>query len=97
MTVDPRYNGDYVSYALQASPSQSYIREWTRGAAVKGINIRDLRRLRLPSPPAQVQSEIAAALRTLDSKISAEAARATALDALFNALLRDLMTGQARV
>ena len=97
VTVDPRYNGDYVSYALQASPSQSYIREWTRGAAVKGINIRDLRRLRLPSPPAQVQSEIAAALRTLDSKISAEAARATALDALFNALLRDLMTGQARV
>ena len=97
VTVDPRFDRDYIALALRSSPSQSYIREWTRGAAVKGINLRDLRQLSLPLPPRPIQSEIAGAQRSVESKISAELGRSAALDILFKALMGDLMTGRVRV
>jgi len=51
----------------------------------------------IPLPPLPEQRAIAEALRAVDRKIEAEQARRQALEALFRALLHDLMTARRRL
>lgn len=49
--VDSRW----ILYALRSAPIQQTIRSEALGAAVKGVNIRDVRRYRVPLPPLEEQ------------------------------------------
>jgi type I restriction enzyme S subunit len=55
-----------------------------------------LREKSFPKPSLPEQRAIAGTLRTVDRKIEAEESRKRALEGLFKALLRHLMTGKAR-
>lgn len=60
----------YVYQALQSSDLQTQIRDHIVGQAVKGINIRDVKRLKLLLPTdLQAQKYIAELLRTQDTAI----------------------------
>ena len=56
-----------------------------------------VQQLVIPLPPLPEQRAIAEALRAVDRKIEAEQARRQALEALFRALLHDLMTARRRL
>jgi type I restriction enzyme, S subunit len=51
-------NEMFFSYAIGSQRAQKWLLEETKGVAYTGINIRDLRRLPLPTPPMEEQEEI---------------------------------------
>jgi type I restriction enzyme S subunit len=57
---------DFVRLALSSTQVQRFIRDHTVGQAVKGINVRDVRRIPLPLPPLPVQRRIVDALILLE-------------------------------
>lgn len=69
----------------------------SRAVGQSSINQGKLKALQVPIPSYEEQVEIAAQLATLDTKLSAEEARWTALNNLFQSLLYHLMTGKVRI
>jgi len=65
--------------------------------AITNINQGNLRAMPIPCPPISIQSNIADTISTIDNKLMVETQRKTALEALFNSLLHQLMTGKVRV
>jgi len=61
------------------------------------VDIRAFFNLPIPLPPLFEQCEIARILQTVDRKIEVEEQRKAALEALFKALLHDLMTARRRL
>jgi type I restriction enzyme S subunit len=59
ISLDPRICAEYVRFILLAEPTQSRIRKAVRGAAIKGINIGDVRAIQIPLPSIEEQLEIA--------------------------------------
>ena len=49
---------DYIRFALSAPMTQKIISDLTKGAALKQINIEDLRKLPIPLPPLSIQHHI---------------------------------------
>lgn len=60
-------DGRFLEQALQSAPIQAQIRHHTVGQAVKGINVRDVRRLRIARPPIGEQLAIADILDSADA------------------------------
>lgn len=56
--VGPRrgVEGRWLAYALRSSQAQAQIARVATGAGVKGVNIRDLKRVRIPLPDKAVQA-----------------------------------------
>ncbi len=67
------------------------------GSTFPNISKSQLNGYKVPSPPIDEQHQIAHILQTADAKIAAEQDRRAALQALFNSLLQELMTGKLRV
>jgi type I restriction enzyme, S subunit len=88
---------DYIYTVLQSPDLQRQIREHTRGQAVKGINIGDVRRLRLPLPSYKEQKMIATTARSFAECREAMAANLNALRTLKRALASHLLSGEIRV
>jgi len=88
---------DFLIQYLRSEDAQDFIASWTRGAAVKGINLRELRQLPVPCPSQSVQRGINDLLGAVDQKTTAEEARRDALATLFDSLLNDLMAARLRV
>jgi type I restriction enzyme S subunit len=61
------------------------------------INTQILRKVMLPRPPLQEQQEIVHAVEGVQGTLAAHQNRMRALDALFQTLLHNLMTGKVRV
>lgn len=97
ITPSGSFDRDFLAYWLQSEMSQQYIREWTRGAAVKGINIRELRQLSVPRLSIAHQRDLASSLSAIDRKLVAEVHQGDAVRELFRSLLHELMMGQTRV
>lgn len=97
ITPNPSFDRDFLAFWLQSEVSQKYITDWTRGAAVKGINLRELRQLPVPRLPIARQRELATNLLKFDRKLAAEKQERHALDGLFKSLLHELMTGRTRL
>jgi len=76
--IDP----EWLRFALLSDPVREALASGSLGAAVRGINIFDLKRARIPVPPSEERSAIAdyvrASLSGIES-LSAEAERAIAL------------------
>ncbi|WP_441287778.1 restriction endonuclease subunit S [Sorangium sp. KYC3313] len=88
---------DFLFYALQGPALQRQIQDHTRGQAVKGINIGDVRRLRIALPGRQEQDAIAQMFNnTVDCEM-ANYAELTALKQTKSALRSALLTGEIRV
>lgn len=66
----PEYvNNSFARYALLSPFVQKVISEWTKGAALKQINIEDLRNLIIPLPPLSIQKAIVAKIEEVFSAI----------------------------
>jgi type I restriction enzyme S subunit len=74
-----------------------FIEIHTIGQAVKGINLRDLRRALIAAPPLPEQRRIAAALDAHDGRLRAERAQLDKLRQIKKSLMHDLLTGKVRV
>jgi type I restriction enzyme S subunit len=96
---DPsRLDSEFINYYMNADSTQARLKLLaTRAVSQSNINATKLRGLHIPLPSLDEQREIAAALRAVDQKISAEEARRQALSSLFSSLLHNLMTGKLRV
>ncbi len=66
---------------LQGPRAQIYLKGVARGVAVKGVNIRDLRKLPIPLPPIEEQRAIVAAIEDAFTRIDAVNAEATMAEA----------------
>ena len=89
-------NARFVGYFLQTPLAVAFIELHTLGQAVKGINLRDVRRIPLVLPPRAEQDAIAEILDAHDTRIQTERQRVVKLRLLKNGLMDDLLTGQVR-
>jgi type I restriction enzyme, S subunit len=58
LSIQPAANRDYVLWYLRSEVAQSRMKRATKGVAVRGINIGDVRALQVPLPPRDEQDEI---------------------------------------
>ncbi|WP_251701953.1 restriction endonuclease subunit S [Metapseudomonas boanensis] len=58
LSISPLVSTDFVYWALLAESTQRRMKNATRGVAVRGINIGDVRALQIPLPSCEEQSEI---------------------------------------
>lgn len=94
-------DGSWLCYALQAKPAFCQLDAGALGATIKGVNIRDLKRVLLPVPPRSEQTQIAAFLDAQTEKLgklSKEAAKAVEhLMELRTSLVSAAVTGKIDV
>lgn len=89
---------DYVAYLAQSAYGKSYFLTVAhRTTHLACINSAKLKALPVPVPPLEEQQAMIDTLEAADRKIGAEEGRKQALEALFNSLLHNLMTGKVRV
>lgn len=62
-------NTSFMFYAFTCQFVASQIQEQTRGAALKQINIKDLKKVKIPLPPLPIQKQIVAKLDSLSEKV----------------------------
>lgn len=104
ISVESSLCGEFVRYMLLADQAQSRIKRAVRGAAIKGVNIGDIRATQIPFPPLEEQREIASrvsallsSLKTLEDKaIAIEADVCDAPDQFFKSAFTGAMTRQWR-
>lgn len=97
LSIRSELSADYIFFSLQSPGLQRQIRDQTRGQAVKGINIGDVRRLLIPLPPRDEQEQLA---RSFKAILANDVATRASLDALRRtkaALSSALLTGEVRV
>jgi type I restriction enzyme, S subunit len=58
LSISPLVSTDFVYWVLLAESTQRRMKNATRGVAVRGINIGDVRALQIPLPPLAEQTEI---------------------------------------
>ena len=85
----------FLAYALLHEVD--LLKSRARVTTVPILHKSNFERIPIPLPPLSEQQEIARILRAADEKIRAEEARKEALEALFKALLHDLMTARRRL
>ena len=95
--VSSKDNGKYVFYALQSPYTQQQISLNTVGQAVKGINIAEVKKLKIFHPPESEQSEIAKILSTWDQAISTTEQLLANSQQQKKALMQQLLTGKKRL
>jgi type I restriction enzyme S subunit len=67
------------------------------GRLKQGVNIPIIQDIELPLPPLDQQSHYVDAFKKLDRKISLEEERLNALQALYQTLLHELLSGKIRL
>jgi type I restriction enzyme S subunit len=65
LSVQPDVSSAFVLWCLRSSSAQTRMRAATKGVAVRGINIGDVRALQVPLPPIEEQQEIVRRLEAL--------------------------------
>jgi len=87
----------YLHYFTDTEVYWTQINASKGGRLKQGVNIPVLASLIVPLAPFPEQYEIAHILNAVDCKIAAEQQRKSALEALFQSTLQQLMTGQIRI
>lgn len=81
ISVGPEFNPVYVRDALNSRAIQTHMQRFTRGAAVKGINLKDVREIPLPVPPTEEQERYARLAANIEAlKIQSEMQAASIAD-----------------
>lgn len=97
LSIRPSLNRDYIFYCLQGPVSQRQIQDHTRGQAVKGINIGDVRQLLVPIPSSEEQAAIASMFESIAEVEQRNTDELQALRAAKAGLMTALLTGEVRV
>jgi type I restriction enzyme, S subunit len=84
----------FVLAWLRLKPAQDWMRRNTKGVAVRGINIGDVRRLPVPLPPRPQQREFAQRFQQVAANRHLLRASADDLDALFASLQHRAFRGE---
>ncbi len=90
-------NPGFVRAYLAMPFARRFVAMHTIGVAVKGINLRDVRRIPIAVPPREEADEIAVRLAVADSRLAIERDGLVKLRLLAPALMDDLLTGRVRV
>lgn len=97
----PGVSGEWLLQVLRSQITQEHLKARVRGATVKGINIRDLKRVPIAVPPSDEQEEIAQFIRLnvsrLDLTATASRRQIDLLDELRTRLIADVVTGKLDV
>lgn len=80
-------NSLYVRETLRSTAFQRWMAKYTKGVAVRGINLGDVKVMPIPVPPQAKQDEFAERVRKVESMRDQYAAALAELDALFAALM----------
>ncbi len=92
-----RLLAEYTAYWLQSDNAKNFAMLRASGTSQKYVPLGLLRKFPIPYPSVSEQHEIVTALSAAEHKIEAEEQRKAALQALFKAMLQQLMTGQIRM
>jgi type I restriction enzyme S subunit len=96
--INPNESNEFVYYALQSQPVQHQVALHTIGQAVKGINIRDVRRLVIPLPGTLLeQRAIAEALSEMDGLLDGLDRLIAKKHDIKQAAMQQLLTGKHRL
>lgn len=87
----------YFFYLLQSAGVQAQVDMQTLGQAVKGINIAEVRKLRVPVPPEGEQGRICLLLEQIQSAWQASVKCRDKLLLQKAGMMKDLLTGERRV
>lgn len=90
----PNVLPQWLLLALRAASAQNQMRAHRVGASIKGVNIRDIRRIRIPCPPIDEQKRILTALQPRISRLDDLADRANRMRALLGEYRDSLITEQ---
>lgn len=91
LSVQPVVNRDYVLWYLRSEMAQQRMKGSTKGVAVRGINIGDVRALQLPLPSREEQNEIVRRIEKLFAFADRLEARYTAAHAQVDKLTPSLL------
>jgi type I restriction enzyme, S subunit len=94
--IDSSYR-EYIRYAFETPESQAYIQLNTIGQAVKGINLKALRELRILMPKPDEARRIAEKLNLTNSFLEVELNTLAKLKSQKTGLMQDLLSGKVRV
>ncbi|MDQ1249082.1 MAG: restriction endonuclease subunit [Actinomycetota bacterium] len=84
----------YVRAAMSTTGLQHWMARHTKGVAVRGLNIGDLRRVPIPVPPDNEQFEFATLVRCVDTQRASMQAALAADDELFASLQSRAFRGE---
>lgn len=87
----------YINYSLQGPVLQKQIRTHTIGQAVKGINIGEVRKLKIPLPTVPEQEAIAGVLECWDKAIRGTEKKIEKKRQIKKGLMQQLLTGKRRL
>jgi type I restriction enzyme S subunit len=87
-------NTEFVKAHLETDPAKHWMTQRTKGAAVKGINLGDLRRFPLILPPRQLQDEFAEKMRIARRVQDQCDTQNDNMEALFSSLQSRAFSGQ---
>jgi type I restriction enzyme S subunit len=92
-----RGNPHVVREYMNMPKPRAFMETHTIGVAVRGINLRDLRRVTIAEPPRMESDEIALRLKSASARLEAETEGAAKVCMLKHGLMEDLLTGRVRV
>ena len=84
----------YLLAALRSAASQRWMQRRTRGVAVQGLNIGDLRLLPVPLPPRKLQEQFARRINVVDQMRQIGRVQTLQLNALFASLQHRAFRGE---
>jgi type I restriction enzyme S subunit len=87
-------NPQFVERYLSTPVAKAFVDTHIVGVAVKGINLRDVRRIPIGLPPREEQDLIVNASTSLDRRIEDEVNSVKKIKQLKSALMNDLLTGR---
>lgn len=90
-------NPHFLKFYLNSEVGRSRVVMIASGAVQKNISSTSLLNFEIPLPPISTQQQIVHILTSVDRKIVTQDNKKAALDALFQTLLKNLMTAKIRV
>jgi type I restriction enzyme S subunit len=86
--------GTYLLGCLRMPGLQRKMADWTRGAAVQGINLGDVKLLRIPVPPLSLQQKFAAIVQRFERLRAQQREAERQAEHLFQTLLHRAFNGK---
>jgi type I restriction enzyme S subunit len=84
----------YVMQCISTQGMQHYMARRTKGAAVRGINLGEVKKLPIPSPPIDLQHRYAAIVGSAEQQKTRQRAHLAELDTLFASLQHRAFNGE---
>jgi type I restriction enzyme, S subunit len=87
-------NTEFIKAQLETDSAKHWMGQRTKGAAVKGINLGDLRQFPLILPPRPMQDEFANKIRIVRTMLEKGSRQYSNLNVIFSSLQSQAFSGQ---